>query len=180
MKNIESIYADYGDLVSKVTKPVIESRFKQIMTEMNAFIAEFDLQEYVVVNEMALMHALMDYFSDIWRLKDYQQIERANETKIKAYETQWLLRRKPLQIVKEMEDDTMFFVNEKFLLARLMQFLLADKMDKVLKEGYHKSFEHFMETLLYYLKFRRCDAQALELMLLAFQAGELIFDIDSE
>ena len=33
-----------------------------------------------------------------------------------------------------------------------------------------EAFTNFLDTLYYYLKFRKTDAQALELMLLAFQA----------
>ena len=47
------------------------------------------------IHEMALTHAVMDYYSDIQRLKEYQKIERVNEIKIMAYETFWLLKRKP-------------------------------------------------------------------------------------
>ena len=38
------------------------------------------------------------------------------------------------------------------------------------------SFKNFLNTFYYYLKFRRCDAQSIELMLLAFKAGQLLFD----
>ena len=34
--------------------------------------------------------------------------------------------------------------------------------------------ENFLDTLFYYLKFRKCDAQSMELMLLAFKAGQLV------
>ncbi len=37
------------------------------------------------------------------------------------------------------------------------------------------AFKNFLDTLYYYLKFRRCDAQSLELMLLAFKAGQIVF-----
>ena len=36
-------------------------------------------------------------------------------------------------------------------------------------------FKNFLDTLYYYLKFRRCDAQSIELMLLAFKAGRIMF-----
>ena len=37
------------------------------------------------------------------------------------------------------------------------------------------AFKNYLDTLYYYLKFRRCDAQSIELMLLAFKAGQTVF-----
>lgn len=116
----------------------------------------------------------MDYFSDIKRLKDYQHIEKVNEFKIKAYETFWLLKRKPIQLKRQLEDDRWLYVNEKFLLVRLSSFMLQDDMNVALVDERRKGLKNYLDTLYYYLKFRTCDAQALELMLLAFEAGKLI------
>ncbi len=127
------------------------------------------------IHEMALTHAVMDYYSDIQRLKEYQKIERVNEIKIKAYETFWLLKRKPIQLMKQLEDDKMLYVNEKFLLTRLTSFMLGEDMNIPLVEDKKKAYTNYLDTLYYYLKFRRCDAQAIELMLLAFQAGRVVF-----
>ncbi len=122
-----------------------------------------------------MTHAVMDYYSDIQRLKEYQKIERVNEIKIKAYETFWLLKRKPIQLMKQLEDDKMLYVNEKFLLTRLTSFMLGEDMNIPLVEDKKKAYTNYLDTLYYYLKFRRCDAQAIELMLLAFQAGRVVF-----
>lgn len=127
------------------------------------------------IHEMALTHAVMDYYSDIQRLKEYQKIERVNEIKIKAYETFWLLKRKPIQLMKQLEDDKMLYVNEKFLLTRLTSFMLGEDMNIPLVEDKKKAYTNYLDTLYYNLKFRRCDAQAIELMLLAFQAGRVVF-----
>lgn len=124
---------------------------------------------------MALAHAVMDYFSDIQRLKDYQKIEHINEIKIKAYETFWLLKRKPIQLKEQLEDDRLLYVNEKFLMTRLTSFMLGDEINRPIVGEKGVSFKNFLNTLYYYLKFRRCDAQSIELMLLAFQAGRLVF-----
>ncbi|HIW40720.1 MAG TPA: hypothetical protein H9743_00990 [Candidatus Mediterraneibacter vanvlietii] len=174
MRNIENTYVNYEELVNKVGKEVIESRIKQIAFEMSEFIKNYELQDFVYINEMLLTHAIMDYFSDIQRLKDYQKIEHINEVKIKAYETFWLLKRKPLQLTKQMESDKWLYVNEKFLLVRLTNFMLQDNINVPMVQERKLSFTNYLDTLYYYLKFRKTDAQALELMLLAFQAGKLI------
>lgn len=124
---------------------------------------------------MALTHAVMDYFSDIQRLKDYQKIDHVNEIKIKAYETFWLLKRKPLQLMNQLDDDRNLYVNEKILLTRLTGFLLEDNINMPIVEEKSVAYRNFLDTLYYYLKFRRCDAQSIELMLLAFKAGQVLF-----
>ena len=69
---------------------------------MKDFLEQNDLCDVAYIQEMALTHAIMDYFSDIQRLKDYQKIEHINEIKIKAYETFWILKRKPIQLIGQI------------------------------------------------------------------------------
>lgn len=174
MNNIENTYANYDKLIDLIGEEVIKHRFMQLDQEMNTFLSINNLQEIAYVNEIALDHAIMDYYSDIQRLKDYQDIEYINEIKIKAYETFWLLKRKPIQLKKQLQDDSFLYVNEKFLLSRLTCFMLQDDINKPLLSERRKAFKNYLDTLYYYLKFRRCDAQSIELMLLAFEAGRLI------
>lgn len=174
MNNIENTYVDYDDLIQAVGQDVLERRIGQLNQEMLEFLKSNELDEIAYVNQMALVHALMDYFSDIQRLKDYQKIKHINEIKIKAYETYWLLLRKPIQLVKQIDDDSLLYINEKFLLSRLTSFMLQDDINVPLVDERRKAFKNYLDTVYYYLKFRRCDAQALELMLLAFKAGRLI------
>lgn len=173
MNNIENTYINYDELVSKVTQEVIESRIKQISQEMIDFLKVNQLEEIAYIHQMALTHATMDYFSDIQRLKDYQGIEHINDIKIKAYETFWLLQRKPIQLKEQLEDDRFLYVNEKFIMTRLTSFLLAENINKPIVGEERIAFTNFLNTLYYYLKFRKCDAQAIELMLLAFKAGHM-------
>ena len=175
MNNIENKHVNYDELIDCIGEEVIESRIYQISQEMLDFLKNNDLEEVAYIHEMALSHAIMDYFSDIQRLKDYQKIEHINDIKIKAYETFWLLKRKPIQLKKQIEDDRMLYVNEKFLLTRLTSFMLDKDINMPIIEEKATALRNFLNTLYYYLKFRRCDAQSIELMLLAFRAGQILF-----
>lgn len=93
MNNIENTYIRYDDLVSDIGIEVIESRIQQISQEMLDFLNTNNLEHVTYIHQMALTHAIMDYFSDVQRLKDYQQIEHVNDIKIKADETFWLFKR---------------------------------------------------------------------------------------
>ncbi len=174
MNNIENTYIKYDELVAAVGEKVIESRIQQISGEMLDFLEINGLNEIAYLHQMSLTHAIMDYFSDIQRLKDYHQIEHVNEIKIKSYETFWLLKRKPIQLKVQIEDDKYLYVNEKFLLTRLTSFMLGDDINKPIVGEKKVIFKNFLDTLYYYLKFRKCDAQSMELMLLAFKAGQMI------
>ena len=174
MNNIENTYVKYDELVQKFTEKVIKSRLNQISEEMLDFLRTYNLTEVAYINEMALSHAIMDYFSDVSRLKEYQDIEKINNIKIKAYETFWLLQRKPLQLKCQLEDDKYLYVNEKFLLTRLASFMLGEDINKPLIDEKGIAWTNFLNTLYYYMKFRRCDAQSIELMLLAFKAGQMM------
>lgn len=174
MNNIENTYIRYDDLVSDIGIEVIESRIQQISQEMLDFLNTNNLEHVAYIHQMALTHAIMDYFSDVQRLKDYQQIEHVNDIKIKAYETFWLLKRKPIQLKEQIDDDRLLYVNEKFLLTRLTSFMLDSEINMPMGGGKSIAFKNFLNTLYYYLKFRRCDAQSIELMLLAFKAGQLV------
>lgn len=174
MNNIENTYVKYDELMDTVGQEVIESRIMQVSQEMLDFLQANNLEQVAYIHQMALTHAIMDYFSDIQRLKDYQQIEHVNEIKIKAYETFWLLKRKPLQLKEQIEDDRLLYVNEKFLLTRLTSFMLDSEINMPILGEKSIAFKNFLNTLYYYLKFRRCDAQSIELMLLAFKAGQLV------
>ena len=141
MINIENTYISYEELVNKIGEEIIQNRLMQLDQEMKEFLNVNNLNDIAYVNQMALSHAVMDYFSDIQRLKEYQKIEH---------------------------------VNEKFLLTRLTSYMLQDDINMPILSEKKKAFKNYLDTLYYYLKFRRCDAQSIELMLLAFKAGRLI------
>lgn len=177
MKNIENTYVNYSELVMEFGEGTIKDRFEQIYEEMQSFIRVYKLEAIAQVNQVILMQALLDYFSDIYRLKMYQEIEYVNGIKIKAYETFWLVQRKAIQLTtNDLEDDRMIYINEKFVLSRLVSYLLGDDINKPIVGEKQKAFQNFLDTLYYYLKFRRCDSQTIELMVLAFKAGQLIGD----
>lgn len=174
MNNIESIYSNYEDLLVEFSEDVIRSRYAFLHKECSEFLSSMNLAGTVRVDEVLLMHAVLDYFSDVSRLKKFHHINHINEIKVVSYESFWLLRRKPLQVVKEDQDsDFLSFVNEKFVFSRIAAFLIEDKMEQVLKEPDKKAFLNYLDTLYYFLKYRQFDPQMLELMIMGFKAGEV-------
>lgn len=171
MNSIESMYLNYSGLLEEFSEDVIRSRYAFLYKECMEFLKSQKLESEVRLDEVLLMHAVLDYFSDVSRLKKFHHIHHINETKVIAYETFWLLRRKPLQVVTQRQDDFLAFINEKFVFSRLAAFLVGNRKDQVLREQDKKAFMNYLDTLYYFLKYRQYDPKMLELMLLAFAPG---------
>jgi hypothetical protein len=169
MYDIKPLYSQYDDVFQEFGEKKIEKRYETLLSALNIFIKKMGYSEDVYVNETILMYSLLDYFTDIMRIKSFHKIEHVNEVKIIAYETYWLLKRKPLQIKGIKKEYA--FVNERFAFSHITNFLSTedDTKTKLLEGG---SLDFFLNTLFYFLKYRHYDAQVIELMLLAFKAGE--------
>ena len=151
MNSIESMYLNYSGLLEEFSEDVIRSRYAFLYKECMEFLKSQKLESEVRLDEVLLMHAVLDYFSDVSRLKKFHHIHHINETKVIAYETFWLLRRKPLQVVTQRQDDFLAFINEKFVFSRLAAFLVGNRKDQVLREQDKKAFMNYLDTLYYFL-----------------------------
>ena len=107
MDKITQSYELYSDIISEFTEKRIQERFQDFYDAYDDFIKKMHLKKVVRINSYTLWHAVLDYFTDISRLKKFHKIERVNTFKIMAYELSWLIRRKPLQIVVD-EDEIPF------------------------------------------------------------------------
>ena len=173
MDKIYSLYDDYSDILRKFGKTEIQERFEDLCSAYDEFIKDQKLETFVRLNTFTLMHAVLDYFTDISRLKDFHKIKNVNWYKVTAYELSWLIRRKPLQILEDNKEE-LVYINEKFILSYVMSYLIQ----LVGYDFYSNANEHnknaingYLDSFYYYLKYRNCSAQALELALLSFGAG---------
>lgn len=169
MKNIEAFYDSYEPVVSYFGKDKIEARIAELLSDVNKFLKTVPSYESKVkVNELLLLHVVMDYFTDIMRLEEFHPVALANKYKIVAYELFWWLRRKPIQIVDDGDTETAF-VNEKFAVSFIIGLFDTD-LRTDLKDA-EKYVDSFYDSLYYYFKYRHFTAQDIEMVLLAFQAG---------
>ena len=140
-------------------------------------VRHLGIREKIQISESLLSHAVLDYFTDISRLKHFHQAKHINSLKVISYETYWLLRRKPIQILVEDEtSDAMAFLNEKFVFSRIAKYLMGDGKRVILSPETKKGFLNYLDSLFYYLKYRNYDAEMLEMMLMGFKAGVLVAD----
>jgi len=102
-------------------------------------------EDHVVVNGNNLIRAVVDYFTDIVRIKEFHPITNTNKEKIISYMTYWLLKRKPLQAVKDFEGCE--FINELFVNNYIIATLLKEiKIDNDMKKK-NLSFGNFYTML---------------------------------
>lgn len=183
MITIHSQYEPADDLLKNFVKEndKFKSRFVAIFESMKSYIERSGYQEKVTINELVLGYTLLDYFEDIQRLKDFHRVPHINSVKLVSYMTYWLLRRKPIQVI--LNDADVLYVNERFALAYLLEFLNDDSKTHILLRK-NDGLASFLESLLYYFKYRHFNAQDIEMIILAFFAGRIYqsddVDISSE
>jgi len=169
--HMEAQSVEYAEVIEKFTEKRVQERYYRLLVSVREFIEGMGYREHVVCNETMLMNAVLGYYTDIMRLKDFHEIERMNEIKIRAYETAWLLKRRPLQI-KDSNDQKYSFCNEQFVFSQLALWFKKSELENGTKAfGNDEYLKSFSNTLFYHLKYRSCDPQTLELMLVSFMAG---------
>jgi hypothetical protein len=164
---------DYSDILADFGKEKIEKRYENLYEYLEAFIKRHKYEGKVTIAKSVLNQAVVDYFADVHRLKNFHHIESINYLKIHAYTAYWILRRKPLQIIEDdPEDIDRAFVNERFVASYLLQYLRGENTNVIILESERLSYLEYVKNLEYYLRYRTVTAQMLETMLEAYQAGE--------
>ncbi len=68
MDKIQELYTSYDDIVNKVTLQRVQERFRDLNQSYIDFIESENISDKVKVNSFMLIHAILDYFTDISRL----------------------------------------------------------------------------------------------------------------
>lgn len=173
--------SNYNEIVAHFSEETIADRYRFLHQEMQKYIQERKLEPYLYVNETILHHVIMDYFTDIFRLKKFHNIDHTNKSKILAYEIHWILHRKPLQIKGSKSDKNsdpanknLPFANEGFAVTLLANEFLLPKGQTPMSEEKEKAFWELLDHLYYHFKYRYTDKQNLEAILCAFEVGKIL------
>jgi len=168
---MKKMNSDYNYLFEEFPEQKIQDRYYYIHAKMQEFIQFYKLDN-VEINDSILGYAILDYFADIYRLKDFHNIEKINKRKILSYEAFWILKRKPLQIIKKdtVSDDISIFVNEYFVMTFLSQDFFKENTHSI-HENDERIMGEYLKHLFYHLKYRHIDQQSIELLLFSFELG---------
>jgi len=161
----------YIYLVEKFTEEKISLRCEWLYNLMNDYIELMNYEELILVSEDVLRHVIVDYFVDIDRLKEFQEIEKVHPSKIYSYLAYWILRHKPMQILKQRDVEDVAFVNEDFVAYMIRSYLFNNPPNIPILDNQKEVVDNFVDTMLYYFQYRDYSAKNIELMILAFQAG---------
>lgn len=163
---------DYSEVLADFGNDKIEKRYETLYQYLEAFIKRHKYEGKVIIADSILNQAVIDYFADIHRLKNFHHIESINYLKIHAYTSYWILRRKPLQIIEDdLEDVNRAFVNERFVASYLLQYLRGKDTDVIILESERLAYYEFVKNLEYFFRYRTITPQMIETILEAYQAG---------
>jgi len=147
----------------------IARRYRKTLEAIHQFINAKGIAQSIYVDGKILKTAVFDYFVDIAKVKEFHAIDKVNFEKIYGYTAYWLLKRKPIQVVKPFDGSE--FINELFVTAYIVSNVLAEKQLDGNKCAKNAAFNKFQNLLFYNLKYRPITQQSLELMIEAFFCG---------
>ena len=172
-KNVNS--KTYQYLVDAFGEDRIKHRYATLWDYMTEFIQRHHYEDNLIISINALNQMIIDYFVDIDRLKQFHGMDRISTTKIYSYTAFWLIKRKPLMIVKDnIEDYNLTFANERFVTGYLLRCLNNESINTLILDEKKPDYIDFVDNMMYFLQYRVITAQAIETILFAFKAGKAI------
>ena len=146
------------------------ARFESLYNEIQTYIEKCRADSYAQINYKLLGKAVVDYFEDIEKLKLFEGMKKVNEAKIYAYETFWLLQRKPIQISNGKDiPEAGLYLNE-FIYAAMMTSKMYEEAGISIKEPNQERLR-YIRLLFYNFKYRQYTQKTLELSAEAFFLG---------
>lgn len=146
-----------------------EKRYENLLTQIQDVLEALGILDKVTINTDLLGQVVLNYFEDVDRLKKFEGIERTNEDKIYGYETFWLLRDKPIQVIDSNMSNEYLYINEKVFTCMLISKMLKEA--DIQPDSKNMCLMSFLQLLYYNFKFRNFTQQSLELMITAFFCG---------
>ncbi|TGL25076.1 hypothetical protein EHQ47_03840 [Leptospira bourretii] len=172
--------ADYEYLIENFGEEKILNRFVFIRDRAIDFLNrickdhEINFDDYFFVSDELIEEAVIDYFADLVRLKDFHDIEKAQPQKVAAYTSYWVFRRKPIQLKKPIEDDLLIsfpnikFLNESFAYTLLIN-LVFDERKRI--NDSNPRYGIFRDLIMYNFQYRQLNSQILELVIVALSTN---------
>ena len=165
------VHGDYQFLIDYYGEEFLQKRYDTIKKYLEEYISINGLGNKVIISEPLLCNLVIDYFVDIFRLKNFQGIELVNDQKIYAYTAYWMLRRKPLQLIEPDSANDLGFVNEEMVVSYLYSYLYLEPKGVSIVSSKTDDFNEFENNLLYTFMYRDYSPKMIESLIYAFNAG---------
>ena len=163
---------NYDIVLNNFPEEKIIERYTFLEKKINDFIEASGNQDIAMCNSDILNHVIMDYFTDIYRLKTFHNIDHTNIAKITAYSVAWIIRRKPIVLLKNPTEDKDVFLNERFCISLIVSEVLYKDGNVQLDKNQMNALDEYIDLFLYYLMYRPCDPQSIELAICSFLTGK--------
>ncbi|OHD13647.1 MAG: hypothetical protein A2086_01000 [Spirochaetes bacterium GWD1_27_9] len=159
---------DYEYLLNIFGDNKIQNRFSFLYQKALYYIDNKNASDYIVINKSILREVILDYFADIERLKNFHNIEKANSIKIASYLAYWIVKKKPLQLIKEPEpkiyQEKLKNINEHFAFYIILCVMYNISENSCVNK---KEWSNFVKHLIYHFTYRILTPQSIEVALLA-------------
>lgn len=109
---------------------IFERRFINLFIDIQDLLEKYSLSDCCTINSQLLWKAVLDYFSDIARIKEFHGHKHVQIDKIISYETYWLLRNHPIQIDKPDEIDNKYVHINEYIFSFFFIKMLAERLDR--------------------------------------------------
>jgi hypothetical protein len=160
---------DYRFLYDYFDEQVIVGRFRNTLTQLNNFLVKLKVDSKCRIDIRSLKLAILDYFTDIARIKIFHNIEKVNEQKIYGYMGYWLLRHHVIHVIKPFAGSET--INEKFIFARIISNIFSESGIDPQSLKNKGIVDKFSSDFFYFLKYRQFTQQSLELIVESFLCG---------
>lgn len=166
METDEGQEIKYGFILKHYSMDDLQERFGVWYSDVQKFIRKKGLEDCTVINSRRLGYAVLDYFTDMVRMKEFHEIEHANLNKIYAYSSYWFLRRQPIQLTNNVKKETDLYINELFIVNNLIAKMKVHcPHGEILQK---QSLLEMAQLWFYNFKYRLFTAQSLEMALCSF------------
>ncbi|TGL63305.1 hypothetical protein [Leptospira sarikeiensis] len=177
---------DYDYLIKEFTEEKIKDRFIYLCELAKKIIRQQKLESFCSVESDLISEVVIDYFSDIDRLKKFHGLKKANTFKIAAYTAYWILRRKPIQIKGDINSADSVTkakirdINEIF--AKSLALGIIYDFRKQVDPGMEATSKlvNFYVHLNYHFVYRQPNPQSLELAFTAFDVFCPFYELSKE
>jgi hypothetical protein len=151
------------------TEQTIVKRFRFLLKDINSFLVNLGIENKVRIDIKSLKMTILDYYTDIVRMRIFQNIEKPNVEKVYGYTAYWFLKRHPLHVKTDFLGCEN--INERFVISYLSSRMLCELSIAPNKCKGREYLSRFIALLFYNLKYRLYTQQSIELMISAFFCG---------
>lgn len=177
----ENIFFSERELLRRKEKEIINLkvtlREETISKQFIKFIGGQDktVQDSVYLNNVLLHAAIVSYYYDIHRYKNFSGSEWVNNYKQAAYSIKWITKFRPIQIKENTKNvtDKLFDINLIFALVCGFSFLNREMVDLIMAEKQEIDAQNksslekrtsFYDNLLYAIRYRPLSGKQLMLI----------------